>query len=80
VFSPLRAKFTPRVKLHPWGQTHVVNNLLLHTHLSPDCRKGERKPTDPEERLSEEEVHILEAFLEEAHASGAGQLSTEAGF
>ena len=43
--------------------------ILIH-------RKGERKPTDPEERLSEEEVHILEAFLEEAHASGAGRMSS----
>ena len=39
-------------------------------------RKGERKPTDPEERLSEQEVHILESFLEENHASGAGRMSS----
>ena len=37
-------------------------------------RRGERKPTDPEERLNEEEVHVLESFLEEAHANGTGKL------
>jgi len=38
-------------------------------------RKGEPNPTDPEEVLSKEEVHVLEAFLEEAHASGTGRMS-----
>ena len=41
----------------------------------PAIRKGERKPTDPEERLNEEDVHVLESFLEEAHANGTGKLA-----
>jgi hypothetical protein len=30
--SPLGAKFAPRGKLHPWGQTHVVKNW---PHIGP---------------------------------------------
>jgi len=39
-------------------------------------RKGERKPSDEEEYFSEEDLHLLEEFLEEAQASGAGRMSS----
>lgn len=72
-------KFATTLVQRGYDNVFMLSGGIRVTQIKfPNCliRKGERKPTDPEERLSEEEVHILEAFLEEAHASGAGRMSS----
>lgn len=72
-------KFATTLIQRGYDNVFMLSGGIRVTQIKfPKCliRKGERKPTDPEERLSEQEVHILESFLEENQASGAGRMSS----